>query len=62
MNSCVDKMSYADEIPLVGDDSWSFNITDPQNWTNITVVAENQCRNVSVPVNFTARTLLFKKL
>ena len=52
-------MSYADEILLVGNISWSFNITDPQNWTSITVIAENQCRSVSVPVNFTACTLLW---
>ena len=37
-------------MPFVENNSWSFNITDPQNWTNITVVAQNPCKTVSVPV------------
>ena len=41
-------------MPVVGNNSYSFNVTDPQNWTSITVIAENQCRSTRIPVNFTA--------
>ena len=39
---------------LVKNNSYLFNVTDPQNWTGITVIAENQCRSTRIPFNFNA--------
>ena len=33
-------------------DSLIFQIPNPHNWTNITIVAENMCSSVTLPVDF----------
>ena len=32
--------------------SLRFQIQNPHNWTNITIVAENMCSSVALPVDF----------
>ena len=54
LGNCADELSYIADMILVKNNSYLFNITEPQNWTSITVIAENQCRSTRKPVNFTA--------
>ena len=48
LNMCT---MHTEKMKLVNNSS-RFQIPNPHNWTNITIVAENMCSGVTLPVNF----------